>query len=357
MEVSRMKVVDEVIRALGASMLTMLLMVAMTATMTAASDYYKVYEYRTIVYRLAWVNGRFTIYSDSGSFQFYSWDFTDKHREIENNKPYYNTTVLRHETIYYYRLRPTSGECVPYRKEVVKEKVDWPVNIVFYGPKLSKGYIASLLKSVLPWPSRIEAYFASSMYMYLTNYNTSWEWDGSSGSWFSGDGAKTNYKDASRYIGWTYDCTGASGRYVLLHIRLYAPRQKVETTPEGVTIEHRFFSDGNLRYVIATAHFDREELFSGGSGWSECAEKLIADAFIGKGYTVYRDYIYGYNRIDYYVRVDGRYVRVAIGLHELEIHRSSDEYCTYVNKVKDVGLYHVYLNNGYITYIYVSGGW
>jgi hypothetical protein len=65
---------------------------------------------------------------------------------------------------------------------------------------------------------------------------------------------------------------------------------------------------------------------------------------------VYRDYIYGYNWIDYVSIYDVMYVRVAIGLHAVEIHRSSDEYCTYVNKVED-RLYHVYLNNGYITYI------
>jgi hypothetical protein len=356
MEVSRMKVVDEVARALGASILTVLLITAMTATMTTASDYYKVYEYTTTVYRLVWVNGRFTTFSDSGSFQLYSWDFTDKHSEIENNKPYYNTTVLRHMRIYNYYLVPGLGMCVPIQEEV-KEKVDWPVNVIFVGETITKARVAEVLRSVLPAPPLPEwlwwlcpplvpqciSYHASPMYMYLKNYNTSWKWDEATGAWGSDSGAKSYYTSVVNLIGWTYDCTGASGSYVHLHIRLYAPPQKKE--------EHKFFSDGNLRYVIATAHFDREELSGGGSGWSECAEKLIADAFRGEGYTVYRDYIYGYNRIDYYVRVDGMYVRVAIGLHTVEIHRSSDEYCTYVNKVEDIRLYHVYLNNGYITYI------
>jgi hypothetical protein len=93
MEVSRMKVVDEVARALGASILTVLLIAAMTATVTTA--YYKVYEYTTTVYQLLWCSGS-TCY-----FNSYNWDFTDKHREIENNKPYYNTTVLRHVRIEY----------------------------------------------------------------------------------------------------------------------------------------------------------------------------------------------------------------------------------------------------------------
>jgi hypothetical protein len=46
MEVSRMKMVDGVARALGASILTVLLIVAMTAT---ASNYHKIYEYTTTV--------------------------------------------------------------------------------------------------------------------------------------------------------------------------------------------------------------------------------------------------------------------------------------------------------------------
>ncbi|MFZ8788776.1 MAG: hypothetical protein ACO2OZ_03815, partial [Acidilobaceae archaeon] len=101
-----MKMVDEVVKALGASILTVLLITAMTATITTASDYYKVYEYPIIVYKLGWDKDkrRFTVSidSDKGSFQFYSWDFTDKHREIENNKPYYNVTVLRRVRIEYW---------------------------------------------------------------------------------------------------------------------------------------------------------------------------------------------------------------------------------------------------------------
>jgi hypothetical protein len=196
MEVSRMKVVDEVVKALGASILTVLLIAAMTATITTASDYYKVYEYTTTVYRLAWVNGRFAALSDSVSFQLYSWDFTDKHREIENNKPYYNTTVLRHVTIYYYRLDPISGECVPYQKEEVKEKVDWPVNVIFAEETITKARVAEVLRSVLPAPPlpkrlcpplvpQCISYYGSPMYMYLKNYNTSWQWDEATGAWGS----------------------------------------------------------------------------------------------------------------------------------------------------------------------------
>jgi hypothetical protein len=136
MEVSRMKMVDEVVRALGASILTVLLIAAMTATMTTASDYYKVYEYTTIVYQLPWCRGS-TCY-----FYSYSWDFTDKHREIEESKPAYNQTVLRHVTIEYWGYVFGYG-CMVVGREEYKEKVDWPVNIVFYGPKVSKSFVCN----------------------------------------------------------------------------------------------------------------------------------------------------------------------------------------------------------------------
>ena len=343
MEVSRMKVVDEVVRALGASILTVLLIAAITATATTASDYYKVYEYTTIVYRLEWdIDNRAFIMarsSYSGSFQFYSWDFTDKHREIENNKPYYNRTVLRHVTVEYWRY--VFGVCMPIKKEEYKEKVDWPVNIVFYGPKVTKHFVFTFLKDITWLTSRFWSMFAHERYMYLRNYNTSWEWD-------SDKGFKDRYEGVSSLIGWTYDCENADGSYVFFHVRYYAPSQPSD----------EFFSDGNLRYVIATAHFDRDEtLFGGrGSGWSECAEKFLIDYIEAneanarrKGYTVrvFKNYAYGYNEIDY----DGQR---AIGLHAVTIRKSEDNICKRVEGEYDRGLYHVYLNDGFITFIYVD---
>jgi hypothetical protein len=347
MEVSRMKMVNEVARALGASILTVLLIAAMTATITTASDYYKVYEYSTAVFKLEWDkdNRMFTISrsSYSGSFQFYSWDFTDKHREIENNKPYYNRTVLRHVWIEYWGYIYGWG-CDILWVDEVKEKVDWPVNLVFHGPKVSKSFVYNFFKDIfgrdVPVWSFLSELF-SDMYMYLKNYNTSWEWD-------SDGGAKDNHRNVAYLIGWTYNCKNADGLYVFLHVRFYAPSQ-----PSG-----EFFSDGDSRYVIATAHFDRDEtLFGGrGSGWSECAEKFLVD-YIGanagsKGYTVeiFKDYNYGYNWIDY----DGWR---AIGLHAVTIRKSVDDSCKYIEYTKgieDNGLYHVYLNNGFITFIYVD---
>jgi hypothetical protein len=348
MEVSRMKVVDEVARALGASILTVLLIAAMTATITTASDYYKVYEYSTAVYRLEWDkdNRMFTIARSiySGSFQFYSWDFTDKHREIENNKPYYNVTVLRHVTIEYWGYMGRYG-CEIYWVETVEEKVDWPVNIVFYGPKVTKHFVYTFLKDITWLTSRFWSTFTSTMYMYLRNYNTSWMWD-------SDGGFKDRYTNVPSLIGWTYSCSRADGSYVFLHIRFYAPTQR-----DG----QKYFTDGNMRYVIATAHFDRDETLWGGrgSGWSECAEKFLIDYIEAneanarrKGYTVrvFKNYAYGYNEIDY----DGQR---AIGLHAVTIRKSLDDHCNYIVNRKgteDKGLYHVYLNDGLITFIYVD---
>jgi hypothetical protein len=330
MEVPRMKMVDEVVRALGASILTVLLIAAITATMTTASDYYKVYEYTTIVYQLPWCRGS-TCY-----FNSYSWDFTGVYREIEGKS--YNWTVLRHVTIEYYGLDYYTLGCGIYRSEEIKEKVDWPVNIVFYGPKVSKSFVYDFFikifgRDVIGWSALSELF--SDMYMYLKNYNTSWEWD-------SDGGAKDNHGNVAYLIGWAYNCKNADGSYVFLHVRFYAPSQ-----PSG-----EFFSDGNLRYVIATSHFDRDETLSGGrgSGWSECAEKFLIDyirANAGSaGYTIgiFRDYAYGYNRIDY---AGG----IAIGLHAITVRKSVDDYCKYMEGINDNGLYHVYLNNGSITYI------
>jgi hypothetical protein len=343
MEVSRMKMVNEMVKALGASILTVLLIAAMTATVTTA--YYKVYEYLTIVYKLGWDkdNRRFTVSidSDRGSFQFYSWDFTDKHREIENNKPYYNATVLRHVRIEYWGYMGRYG-CEIYWVETVEEKVDWPVNIVFYGPKVTKHFVYTFLTDITSFMSKIYSIFAYEMYMYLRNYNTSWEWD-------SEKGFKDRYTDVPSLIGWTYSCSRADGSYVFLHIRFYAPTQR-----DG----QKYFTDGNMRYVIATAHFDRDETLWGGrgSGWSECAEKFLIDyieANAGSaGYTVrvFRYYAYGYNNIDY----DGWR---AIGLHAVTIRKSLDDHCKYIEYrkgIEDNGLYHVYLNDGFITFIYVD---
>ena len=344
MEVSRMKMVDGVARALGASILTVLLIAAITATMTTASNYHKVYEYPTEVYRLEWDkdNRMFIIARSiySGSFQFYTWDFTDKHREIENNKPYYNRTVLRHVWIEYWSYRSDLG-CNIIRVDEVKEKVDWPVNIVFYGPKVTKSFVYTFLTDITTrgWFWSI---FAYEMYMHLRNYNTSWEWD-------SENGFKDRYIGVSSLIGWTYSCSRADGFYVFLHIRFYAPTQR-----NG----QKYFTDDNIRYVIATAHFDRDETPWGGrgSGWSECAEKFLIDYIeakageaSSKGYTVriFRHYAYGFNDIDY----DGWR---AIGLHAVTIRKSEDNICKYAEGVYDEGLYHVYLNDGFITFIYVD---
>ena len=92
---------------------------------------------------------------------------------------------------------------------------------------------------------------------------------------------------------------------------------------------------------------------------SECAEKFLADLVEGRagsaGYKVEvkRSYVYAYNRIDYTRVVDGMIYKVAIGLHSITIRKSLDDYCRYLEGKFDK-LYHVYLNNGYATYIFID---
>lgn len=88
------------------------------------------------------------------------------------------------------------------------------------------------------------------------------------------------------------------------------------------------------------------------SGWSECAETFLVEYIRAKaggaGYTAipYKDYALGHNQIDY----NGK---TAIGLHAVLIKISRDEICKSAEGRSEY-LYHVYLNNGRLTYIYVD---
>ena len=102
-------------------------------------------------------------------------------------------------------------------------------------------------------------------------------------------------------------------------------------------------TQGYLRYFIASSHLDVDELTGGPLGWSECIERFIADRARKAGYTVFTDYWNWYNRVDY---CSGSQC-VAIGLHHITYYY----YCessSYYEK-----LFHVYLNNGNTTYIYI----
>jgi hypothetical protein len=68
----------------------------------------------------------------------------------------------------------------------------------------------------------------------------------------------------------------------------------------------------------------------------------------GAGYKAipYEDYALGYNQIDCYGRT-------AIGLHAVLIKISIDWICKSVEGRSEY-LYHVYLNNGRLTYFYVD---
>ena len=99
------------------------------------------------------------------------------------------------------------------------------------------------------------------------------------------------------------NCTNS---YVWLHMRVYAPNP-----PDYL------YNIYYGKYVIATAHYDQFPLESW-SGYTECAEKHLAAIAKSKGYTVYQDLFYFYNYEPY--RIEGN---------------------------------HIWLNNGYATYIYV----
>jgi len=286
-------------------------------------DYYRVYERWLTVYKL-WdcITSDCTIRNE-----FYNWDFTSKLDQITNNIPNQYLTKLVNKwycdsTTYAY----ICGECE-------REKVDWPINMVFYGPNLNYDKVFSTLCGVLgdcwgTWNYR----FKSSMYMFLKAWNkTSWEWDE--------EGGYKTKRDSFSAFGYTYSCTGLSSSYSYIHVRIYAPLPK-----DGASDGQRAFTSPNsvVTYLIASAHIDKDEGSDvGASGWSECAEKFIADAFGAKGYYVARNYWYWYNGVDY----NG----VAIGLHSVVY----ADYCGSPYVLEDK-LYHVYLNNGNATYIYIG---
>lgn len=162
-------------------------------------------------------------------------------------------------------------------KTVSSSNVDWPVCLVFYG-----NADVNKVKNIY-WGVTI---LANTMYAYLD--------DGQGFVWDEDRGTKG--------VVWS-NCTNS---YVWLHMRVYAPNP-----PDYL------YNIYYGKYVIATAHYDQFPLESW-SGYTECAEKHLADIAKSKGYTVYQDLFYFYNYEPY--RIQGN---------------------------------HIWLNNGYATYIYV----
>ncbi|AJB42115.1 hypothetical protein TCARB_1067 [Thermofilum adornatum 1505] len=162
-------------------------------------------------------------------------------------------------------------------KTVSSSNVDWPVCLVFYG-----NADVNKVKNIY-WGVTI---LANTMYAYLD--------DGQGFVWDEDRGTKG--------VVWS-NCTNS---YVWLHMRVYAPNP-----PDYL------YNIYYGKYVIATAHYDQFPLESW-SGYTECAEKHLADIAKSKGYTVYQDLFYFYNYEPY--RIEGN---------------------------------HIWLNNGYATYIYV----
>jgi hypothetical protein len=162
-------------------------------------------------------------------------------------------------------------------KTVSSSNVDWPVCLVFYG-----NADVNKVKNIY-WGVTI---LANTMYAYLD--------DGQGFVWDEDRGTKG--------VVWS-NCLNS---YVWLHMRVYAPNP-----PDYL------YNIYYGKYVIATAHYDQFPLESW-SGYTECAEKHLADIAMSKGYTVYQDLFYFYNYEPY--RIEGN---------------------------------HIWLNNGYATYIYV----
>lgn len=274
---------------------------------SSSGGYHKVYELEVTVYKLL-----DCVDSDCLQYNaFYNWDFTSKLQSITDNKPSaYTTRIVKK---YYCTYDYISGHYICYPCEERKE-VDWPMNLVFYGPNLTRSKLDGILKYLDG--------IAGSQYMYLKPYSGDWLWVDDRGE-KGGDSSFTEY-------GYTYSCTGLSASYVFIHMRVYAPDDNGFKRPSS-----------NITYFIASSHLDVEEFHGGPHGWSECAEEYIADRARELGYTVHEDFWNYHNRIDY----NG----VAIGLHEILY----EEYCD--SQYFDEVLTHVYLNNGYATYIYIPG--
>jgi len=207
--------------------------------------------------------------------EFYNWDFADKLSYITNYKPDIYVTKLVKK--WYCQIDYYTGTIICDKCEV-REEVDWPINIVFLGPNLNYDKVFSTLENVVGCikitiiPSLIEicVHPGSTKYMFLKAWNkTSWEWDE--------DGGYKDRRPGFSAFGYTYSCTGLTSSYSFIHVRIYAPLPKA-----GASDGQRAFTvPDSDSYLIASAHIDKEEtLFGGeGSGWSECAEKFIADAF------------------------------------------------------------------------------
>jgi hypothetical protein len=153
----------------------------------------------------------------------------------------------------FYNYDFTSTSCVP---SVVRSSpctnVDWPVTLIFKGPTVSITRVRSLLQNAG------YSFNGSTEYDYVSQDSKSFQWASDAGKKRSFTTPIAPLIGAPR-IGW----------FSYVHLRLYAP-------------SGGFFAGPGTHYVVATTHYDLNELFSPTYGWSEVAEQQVAADLLAK---------------------------------------------------------------------------
>lgn len=153
----------------------------------------------------------------------------------------------------FYNYDYTSTSCAP--PSTVCTNVDWPVTMIFAGPHASVSSVTALLKNA-GYTST-----GSTEYAYVEQSGASTFQRVSSG------GPKHFISTAVHPL----INAPSIGIFSSIHIRLYAPSAL------------GYFAGANgVHYVIATPHFDLNELFSPTYGWSEVASEQVAADLIAK---------------------------------------------------------------------------
>lgn len=139
-----------------------------------------------------------------------------------------------------------------------RTNVDWPVNMIFcHNADVNK-------VKLIYWGPTI---LADRMYALMSDNGSTYVWD-------EDRGTKSVLPHYSPEV----------GAWVFIHLRVYAPNP-----PDYLT------NSSLGRWVFGTSHYD-EYILERWSGYSEYAERNLADIAAGKGYPVYREDWYLYNR-------------------------------------------------------------
>jgi hypothetical protein len=151
----------------------------------------------------------------------------------------------------FYNYDVTSQSCVP---SVVSTctNIDWPVTLIFRGPKTTVSSVRSMLQNAG------YSFNGSTEYDYVAPQGGTFQW--------ASDGGKKRFFSApiAPLIG-----APSIGWFSYVHVRLYAPTGG-------------YFAGSGVHYVVATTHYDLNELFSATYGWSEVAERQVAADLVAK---------------------------------------------------------------------------